>query len=380
VSAAAESLALALAPDVRAAASGDQQAFTRLVESTHGAVCAIAMAIVRNREASEDVAQEVYLRAWTRLGELRNPASFLPWLRQLTRRHALDIARRRTRDRNRHVAGEADVLASVADERADPRERLLSEEESALLAEALSALPDDAREVVILYHREGRSTRHVAELLDLTEDAVRQRLSRARKQLRAEVMERLGEGLRATAPTAGFVAAVAASLSLAGPAAAGTAALVAGSGAVLSGSKAGKLALLFGGAGAGILAGLGGVLIGTRLEMRCAGDEAERAAVRRIGLINGAAVVVTGAALVLLSMYRPEPMGFIAVYVALVATLGITCLVGLPRAQARRLARERAEDPRAASRQRRQMLVRIGGWLAGAAGGAAGLYAGLGML
>lgn len=76
-----DALALRLAPDVRAAARGDQQAFARLVDATRSTVSSIALAILRDVEQSRDLAQEVYLLMWRDLRKLREPTSFLPWLR-----------------------------------------------------------------------------------------------------------------------------------------------------------------------------------------------------------------------------------------------------------------------------------------------------------
>lgn len=63
---------------VRAAARGDQETFAYLVDATRTLVGSIALAILRDVEASHDVAQDVFLSAWRDLGKLRNPASFLP--------------------------------------------------------------------------------------------------------------------------------------------------------------------------------------------------------------------------------------------------------------------------------------------------------------
>src|SRR4051794_5851125 len=78
---------------VRAAAQGDAEAFARLVDASRTLVCSIALAILRDVEASQDVAQDVFLAAWRDLGKLRNPASFLPWLRQMTRNRAHHVLR-----------------------------------------------------------------------------------------------------------------------------------------------------------------------------------------------------------------------------------------------------------------------------------------------
>jgi hypothetical protein len=85
---------------------------------------------------------------------------------------------------------------------------LLAEEERRLLAEAMGELPDETREVVALFYSEGRSVRQVADLLGMREDAVKQRLARARARLREAMMERLGRTLQRTAPGAAFTAAV----------------------------------------------------------------------------------------------------------------------------------------------------------------------------
>src|SRR6202035_5039776 len=73
---------------VRAAAQGDAEAYGELVSETSSLVSSIALAIVRDLETSRDVAQDVFLVVWRDLKTLRNPASFLPWLRQTTRNRA----------------------------------------------------------------------------------------------------------------------------------------------------------------------------------------------------------------------------------------------------------------------------------------------------
>ena len=84
---------LALVPAVTAAQGGDRDAFARLVDATRSVVSSIALAILRDEESSRDVAQDVYLAAWRGLPTLHNPASFLPWLRQLTRNRAHHVLR-----------------------------------------------------------------------------------------------------------------------------------------------------------------------------------------------------------------------------------------------------------------------------------------------
>ena len=68
-----------------AASQGDQQAYGRIVQGCQNTVTSIALAIVRDVPASEDIAQEAFISAWQQLKKLNNTASFLPWLRQITR-------------------------------------------------------------------------------------------------------------------------------------------------------------------------------------------------------------------------------------------------------------------------------------------------------
>ncbi|MBX3227479.1 MAG: sigma-70 family RNA polymerase sigma factor [Labilithrix sp.] len=203
------------AMDVRSAASGDRVAFARLVDATKHVVTSIALGILRDLRASEDVAQEVYLQAWNDLPSLRRAESFLPWLRQLTRHEALTRARSRRRYEKRHAPWDAEASERAAETSAE--DAAISEEERLVLEEALAAMPDDARDVLLLFYREGQSVRQVARLLGLSESAVKKRLERARGALREGVEARFAAVAGRSAAGVAFVAAVAGSLAFAAP-------------------------------------------------------------------------------------------------------------------------------------------------------------------
>src|ERR1043166_4398731 len=170
---------LMLDDEVRSAMKGDREAFQAIVEKTATTVCSVALAIVRNVAASEDVAQNAYLAAWTGIRKLKNPASFLPWLRQIVRNQAHLWLREHARE----VADDL-KLAATLDHRPAADEQLIAEEQQRLIQTALDELPESDREVILLYYRERSSARHVSELLGISEDAVKQRLSRARQRVR----------------------------------------------------------------------------------------------------------------------------------------------------------------------------------------------------
>ncbi|MCX7032819.1 MAG: sigma-70 family RNA polymerase sigma factor [Arenimonas sp.] len=170
-----------------AAARGDRAAYGRIVAGCQSTVTSIALAIVRDVPTSEDIAQEAFLSAWQNLRKLHNPASFLPWLRQITRNLARDHLRSQAHRRAPSGDMEA-VLAAVADPHPGPPDHLAHAQEEAAAADVIDRLPEESREVLLLYYREGQSSRQVASLLGLQDAAVRKRLSRARQLVRDELL------------------------------------------------------------------------------------------------------------------------------------------------------------------------------------------------
>lgn len=334
-----------LESDVLLASEGDEAAFRRLVDGSANTVCSIALAIVRNVHASEDVAQEVFLAAWANLKKLRNPASFLPWLRQVTRNQA----HLWQRSHGRELADEA-TLASALDARPTAADHLLADEERRELNEALDRLPDDAREVLILYYREESSSRQVALLLGISEEAVRQRLSRARGLLREEMLNRFAATVTRTAPGAAFGNMVAGALAMSAPAISAAAA----------GATAATIAkaTLLGGA-----VGWFGVLLGMRY-LQPVFDEEEGRALKRFRN-TVLAVVTLGCVAVALSL--SSAMRLLITVQSMYFVLALLYVVWLPRILERRMAWEKSVNPEQAKKTRRQWIWATIGRAVGAA-------------
>ena len=347
--------------DVLAAARGDRDAYVRLIDGHRTLVCSIALAIVRDLPTSEDVAQEVFLTAWQGLGQLRNPTRFGPWIRQLTRNHARDALRTRRRHDPRLTEEQKEgLLAASVDPQPLAAERFIEEEERRLLAQALEELPDEAREVVTLYYREGQSVEQVASFLGLREDAVKKRLSRARTRLREALLDRVGGTLERSAPTAAFTGGVIGALAVTAP----TTATAASIGVGLPGQLGlgGKIATSLGAAVSGALLGAIGVIVPWRSLYQAARDDEERR-----GLVHFLRIMVLAVCLAALAM----PLGYVlggraglvAAFAAYAGAIELGHWVWLPRIIARRLA----EDPAAARderrRRRRQFVVHAIGLL-----------------
>jgi len=352
--------------ELPAAAGGCQQAYGRIVLACQNTVTAIALAITSDRPASEDIAQEAFVRAWQRLSRLRNPGSFMPWLRQITRNLARDWLRGQ---RGRPLSGDAaDVAISMA---ADPApgalDRLARLEEEIAAEDIISALPEDSREVLLLYYREGQRSQQVAALLGLSDAAVRKRLSRARAQVREGLLQRFGEFARSSAPSAAFAAGVVSLLMVAAPGTAGAAVIAFGSGlgvgtgklglggaSASAGTAMGSLAAAYGQLHAlashvnlfaivfAVIGGsLGGYLGGLYL-MSFAQTLQERAQIRRFVLLNTVTALVVCLGVLVLSLLGAPLWSEVAALAAGLAVLCWQCLVPLQRVMGPMVARDAA--------------------------------------
>lgn len=372
----AETLEIMLQRELPSAAAGCPQAYGRIVGACQNTVTAIALAITRDVAASEDIAQEAFLRAWQQLARLHNPASFLPWLRQITRNLARDWLRAQ---RHRPLSGQAAEVAigMAADPDPTPAERWQRVEEELAAEELICALPEESRETLLLYYREGQSSQQVARLLGLSDAAVRKRLSRARAAVRAQMLARFGEFARGTAPGAAFATAALSAAMIAAPGVAGTtiaaATLGAGLGTASGASKLGGslgVSALSGGTALGSLgaammaragaippgawAAVGGALLcgfvvtyasGFYL-LRYADDEVERGQLRRLVRHMMFAATVVCLATLVLSLGGAGVWWILGTLGAGMLVVNYQCLVTLPRVMNPLLARDAARHGR----------------------------------
>lgn len=186
--------------------AGDKGAFVEIVARHQTMVCGIAFGILNDFAASEDVAQETFFAAYRKLADIREPNHLRAWLAQITRNTALVKVRRR---------GLEEPLANdfeMADETPKPDDAAASEEQNILVRKALEKLPEQYRPHLVLFYCEGQSTRAVAEALGLSDDAVRQRLSRGREMLRSHLEGVVETVLKRKRPTALFTMTVAAGI------------------------------------------------------------------------------------------------------------------------------------------------------------------------
>ncbi len=264
----------------RLSREGDRDAFSKIVERYQALVCSLAFSACGSLATSEDLAQETFLTAWRELDALREPGKLRHWLCGIARNLAANSVRRDLRRGGAPVPLEA--VAEEAAPESDPAAQAVTREEETLLWRALAAMPDHYREPMVLFYREQQSVAEVATGLDLSEDVVRQRLSRGRAMLREEMAAVVESTLTRTRPGTAFTAGVLVALPMVSASTA-SAALVASAAARGSAAIAGKsiLAKLGTGAWIGPAIGLICASLGTKAAASTARSQAERTCILR---------------------------------------------------------------------------------------------------
>lgn len=199
---------------VAASLAGDRQAFGEIVTRYQSLLCSIAYASLGNLSLSEDLAQETFVEAWKQLPRLEEPAKLKAWLCGILRFKLSHHHRRESRQPLAR-AGDLDEAVQLASDLPDAEDTTMKAEEQALLWQTLEKVPESYREVLILYYREHRSLASVADELDLTEAAAKQRLSRGRKLLQERMLAFVEDALTRSTPGHVFTAGVIAALPMA---------------------------------------------------------------------------------------------------------------------------------------------------------------------
>ena len=162
--------------DARLAAGGDAEAFGRLYWRHAARIKALARRLLGPADA-EDGTQEVFVRAWSRLGQFRGDSAFGTWLHRV----AVNVLLRERARSSRLVGSDADLefVAAPAQPPGDID-----------LERALGTLPAGIREVVVLHDIEGYSHDDIAQLAGISRSASKMRLHRGRLALRGMLSDR----------------------------------------------------------------------------------------------------------------------------------------------------------------------------------------------
>lgn len=186
---------------VQRALAGEEHAFTSLVLRHFNAVYLTAYARLADRDASEDLAQEVFLRAHLHLKEIADSSKFPHWVCRVSRNLAIDWKRRSQTASRLLPLVPLEGAEQVADERSNTvRERLERRDRERAVQHAILELPADVREIVLLHYVEGMSEREIAARLGVHRTTVRYHLKRGLERFRTELSKWLPEAAHALRP------------------------------------------------------------------------------------------------------------------------------------------------------------------------------------
>ncbi len=166
---------------VKAAQAGDLLAFERLYRENERRVFALCLRMSCDAALAEELTQEVFVRAWRKLGTFRGESSFSSWLYPL----AVNVTLSERRSRRRRLAR---IVATEDPASLEPAPRPPAPERGFDLEKALAALPPGARAVFVLHDVEGRTHEEIGTLLNVAPGTSKAQLHRARRLLR-EVLE-----------------------------------------------------------------------------------------------------------------------------------------------------------------------------------------------
>ncbi|MGH7740194.1 MAG: RNA polymerase sigma factor [bacterium] len=168
--------------------TGEKEAYAILVQRYQRKVRGYCQSMLGDPVQADDAAQDAFFKAYQSLAKFRGDSAFSTWLYRITTNHCLDLLRKRKRrpsvSWDALMEKESGFLQRLASTEADAGTSL---ENRDLAQKILSTLPDDYRTLLTLREAEGLSYEELAKVLSCSVDAVKSRLSRARKAMQERV-------------------------------------------------------------------------------------------------------------------------------------------------------------------------------------------------
>ena len=170
----------AAADDVQLAAHGDRRAFERIYRANTDRVFSICVRMTGDRVRAEELTQDVFVRAWEKLGSFRGESAFSTWLHRLAVNLVLNERKSERRQESRMDAGVEDMDVLPATRNREDNSPALSMD----LEQAIAGLPPGARKVFVLHDVEGYTHEEIGGMLGVTSGGCKAQLHRARMLLR----------------------------------------------------------------------------------------------------------------------------------------------------------------------------------------------------
>jgi len=179
---------------VKLAQQGDTEAFSILVRNYQNRVFGLAVNIVYNHETADDLAQEIFMKAYQALPRFRAESEFGTWLYQIALNHIRDYLRKHKKEKN---ALPLDEIPEPSGEKREISLELAENQEEErrkrLITEKMEEMPEKYRLILSLRDIQGLIYYEISRMLKLTPGTVDSRLHRARRLLRKKLAQALGQ-------------------------------------------------------------------------------------------------------------------------------------------------------------------------------------------
>lgn len=172
---------------VRLAQDGSPAAFEELVAKYQSKVFSMALSFTRNREAADDLAQEIFLKTYLALPRFHGKSEFGTWLYRISMNHIKDFLRKKGRAKEVSLDDVGEAAFSDKDQTARAEQERETEARRSLVQKHVQGLPEKYRVILTLRDIQGMAYEDISRILRLSPGTVDSRLHRARRMLRVEL-------------------------------------------------------------------------------------------------------------------------------------------------------------------------------------------------
>ena len=180
---------------IEEALRGNQAAYQKLMRKYHDAIYMLIYRMVREKAEVEDLTQEAFIKAFASLRNFNNEYAFSTWLYKIATNNSIDYIRKKKLQPfslDKPVDSDQDQYTyEVPDTSYEPDKPLIERQRASFLDEAINALPEKYRRVIILRHKEERDYREIARILHLPLGTVKAHLFRARELLNKHLRNKI---------------------------------------------------------------------------------------------------------------------------------------------------------------------------------------------
>lgn len=178
---------------IKQALDGNQAAYEKLLNRYKNGIFKLIYQMIKNKEETEDLVQETFIKAFKSLHSYDNKYAFSTWLYKIAYNHSIDsIRKKKLKIQSLDTPiklKEGEVKYQIHDERYSPEKSLLYKEKKNYLNSAINSLPEKYKITLVLRHHEDQSYEEISKILNIPLGTVKARIFRARELIKKKLKE-----------------------------------------------------------------------------------------------------------------------------------------------------------------------------------------------